>query len=86
MRQSNQHRIEKITTDGEGSLVSASTFGPNEHDFEADDAHHVGQANKSNQELPLMHTEISELVDEDDIEVDEMDGKMSAASAPECDS
>ena len=59
-------------TDGEGSLVSASTFGPNEHAFEADDAHHVGQANKSNQELLLMHTEISESVDEDYIEVAEV--------------
>ena len=68
---SNRHRIEKIMTDGEGSLVSALTFGPNDHSFEADNTA-TDNGKKSNQELPLMRTEICEIVDEDDVEEGEV--------------
>ena len=69
-----RHRIEKILTDGEGSLVSALTFGPAEQSFDesannfptASSKRSTSQQNKTHPSL--MHTEIWESLDEDNEE------------------
>ena len=61
----NSHRIQKILTDCEGSLVSNLTFGPGDHNLDQNNA-----SNNHKDAPSLIYTEISENANEDEDEVE----------------